>query len=69
MLKAKFAKTAILGISKENVKRLKDGQPILLNLSDIGLPDQEIMIMYGETEKSIAKQLNDEFSIAQRKKH
>ena len=63
MLKASAGKTVILGLSHENLKRLKKGNPIKLNLSEMGFDDQEIIIMSGATEQSMAAML------AQRKKH
>lgn len=39
------------GLSQENVKRLKLGQPILVKLRDMGLDsDLRVTIIYGETE-------------------
>lgn len=43
------------GISEENVRLLKQGKPILINLREMGI-DAEVMIFYGKTEKDI---LND----------
>lgn len=42
------------GISAENVKRLKMGMPILINLKEMGI-DADIMIFYGETEAEMAE--------------
>ena len=49
--------TVILGLSAENVKRLRAGQPMHFSLADIGI-DQDIVMLYGETEAAIAEQLN-----------
>lgn len=38
----------ILGLDAENIKRLKEGQPILKSLAELGGTD-DIMICYGET--------------------
>jgi len=58
MIKAKLTDGSLLfGISAENVKRLKQGQPIHLNLKDMGLEDREVLIMYGETEQDIMAEL------------
>lgn len=44
------------GISEENVKRLKKGQPIYIDLSQIG-GTGEVMIFYGKTEQDMARDL------------
>ena len=46
----------ILGLDAENVRRLKDGQPILKALSQFGGTD-DILILYGETIDDIKRQL------------
>ena len=62
MIKAKTNKgDIILGLSAENIKRLIDNQPILLNLKDIGLEDRKVVIIYGPTEESIAADLRTRF--------
>jgi hypothetical protein len=42
-----------LGLSEENIRRLKDGQPILIEGAPVKL-NHDIFIMYGKTEQSIA---------------
>lgn len=44
-----------LGVTKENIKRLREGQPIIVHLTDLHLPPGEIMIFYGDTEQAITK--------------
>lgn len=60
-----------LGISAENVKRLKAGQPIKFDASEMGI-DAEIMIFYGETEddlrKSIQPYISNETEIHDKRK-
>jgi len=46
----------LLGLSGENVRRLKDGKPIHINGSEMGLGN-DIVIMYGETEAHLYKEL------------
>ncbi|BAS57972.1 hypothetical protein LBWT_39370 [Leptolyngbya boryana IAM M-101] len=46
-----------IGLSKLNVERLKDDQPIIQSLDMLGLYDTDIFILYGETEDSIAREL------------
>jgi len=51
----------LIGISEENVRRLKAGDPIVFKLNEFGLtgPDITIMICYGETEEKLALELKD----------
>ena len=44
------------GITEENVKRLKSGMPILVNLQEMGI-NADILICYGETELELIKTL------------
>lgn len=46
----------ILGIDAENVKRLKDGKPIMVSLAELGGSD-DVCIMYGDTLQAIADDL------------
>jgi len=47
----------IFGLSKVNIEKLQQGLPILINLKDMGLEDRKIVIIYGETEDEIFKDL------------
>lgn len=40
------------GINQDNVRRLKKGDPIFVDLSQFGI-DGEILIFYGETEQDL----------------
>lgn len=54
MIKAVTKKGDLLfGITAENVKKLKEGKPIRINLKDMGLEERLIFIVYGETEEAI----------------
>ena len=46
-----------LGLSHENLKRLKDKQPIQFKGEALGLDGIDILIFAGETEASMAKEL------------
>lgn len=48
-----------LGLSHENLKRLKGGQPIRINAESIGLPGTTILIFAGRTEQTMASQLRE----------
>lgn len=46
-----------LGVSRGNIDRLTNGQPIVVNLQDIGGPPGQVVIMFGETERAIFDEL------------
>jgi hypothetical protein len=48
----------ILGLDAENVKRLKEGKPILVSLAELGGSD-DVFIMYGETLDDIKRELEE----------
>lgn len=52
---------ALFGITGENMARMLDGDPIMVDLADIGLPSQRIIIMAGHTEEAILEKLAEEF--------
>jgi hypothetical protein len=54
MVKARKDNNVILGLSEENVKRLKDGKPIRFNMKELGFDDIWIYIFTGKTEESMA---------------
>lgn len=59
MLRARASNgTFILGIDAENVKRLKEGRPILVSLAELGGSD-DVLIVYGETLQDIARELEE----------
>lgn len=49
--------SVILGLTAENLKRLKANQPIAFCLSEIGLEPRKVMICYGKDEQAIARSL------------
>lgn len=46
----------LFGIDAENVKRLRQGMPLVLDLTLLGGTDK-VMVMYGETMADIVKEL------------
>lgn len=57
MIRAKLnSGLIILGIDAENVRRLKRGLPIVVDLTDLG-GEGEVMIVYGETLEDIRNDL------------
>ena len=58
MIKAKYNDgTLLFGLSKENLSRLQNDEPIMFNLKDMGLEDRKIIICFGETEDDIYLQM------------
>jgi hypothetical protein len=66
MILAKLSdETVVLGLSRENVERLIAGQPIRITKESHGveLPGiPRLVIVFGETEKAIADELNARFN-------
>lgn len=57
MIRARLSDgTFLLGIDAENVRRLKDGKPIYVNLRQLGGSDQ-VLIMYGDDQQAILQEL------------
>lgn len=48
---------AVLGLSRTNIDRLLQGKPIMVNLAEIGLRNQQVVIIAGETEQDIVEDL------------
>lgn len=58
MIKAKISDgSVLLGLSDENLRRLKDGSPIVLDLAEIDMPPLKITNMAGATPESILSML------------
>ena len=58
MLKIVSGNKIVLGITEENVARLRLGQPILIKGEDIGLEsDKEIYITHGNTDVDLMNAL------------
>jgi len=57
MIKARIKNNVLLGVDKENVKRLKQGKPIRVKGSDLGI-EVDIFIVYGNTLSDIQKEFN-----------
>ncbi len=57
-------KLLILGLSNENIKRLKQNKPIHINLKEMGDHDiGEIYIFTGNTEESMMEDLSKHFNL------
>ena len=46
----------LLGLSRDNLSRLKQGKPIHINGSELGF-DNDVIVVYGETEELIYQDL------------
>lgn len=49
--------TVFLGLTKENVQRLRDNQPIGLDMGELGLGDGKIVLLYGEDQAELVDDL------------
>lgn len=52
MIKARTGDAILLGLSNENVTRLRSGLPMEIDLTEIGLKGT-ITVIYGETEQDM----------------
>lgn len=55
MLKLKAQNNVVLGLTEENVKRLKSGEPIRIKGEDLDLGEITLYIVYGETADIISQ--------------
>lgn len=49
------------GLSSENLRRLREKMPILVDLGELGVPGTAVLICWGETEDDIAADLLGSF--------
>lgn len=57
MIKARSGDLVIFGLSRENMARLQAGQPIAFDGDQVGITGTRILIMFGETETEIVREL------------
>ena len=70
MIKAKLNNgDLVFGLSEENVRILREGHPISINLKDMGLEERKILITYGKTEDDIYKEMMEFIDINKTKIH
>ena len=48
----------VFGLSAGNIKRLQDGQPIKVNMREMGI-DSDLIIFAGDTEATMAAEMVD----------
>lgn len=59
MMKGLKGNMIFIGLSDENLERLKKDQPIKFNLQDIGLPDYDVFIFNGKDEQTMFEMVKD----------
>ena len=59
MMKLRSGEVVLLGLSDENVRRLKLGQPIKFDGAEVLLPGVTFVIIHGETEAAMERSLID----------
>lgn len=57
MIKARSGDLVILGLSRLNVEKLQEGKPIVFDGGEVGLTGARVLIMFGETENDIVREL------------
>lgn len=63
-LKGKDGPIIVLGLSHENLRRLKDRKPILFDLSELGIqPSVPVMIFTGKDEDAMRAELAEWFEM------
>ena len=55
MVKARTGDKILFGISDGNIERLRTGQPIRIDMGEMGFPNVEVLIFYGKDEKALYK--------------
>lgn len=68
MIKAKLSVKGnpiiVLGLSHENLRRLKDRKPIQFDLADLGIqPSVPVMIFSGKDERAMQAELSEYFDL------
>jgi hypothetical protein len=51
--------TLILGLTDENLRRLREGMPIYIDGRDVSLPKIDVVIMAGRTEEEMMRDLKE----------
>jgi hypothetical protein len=56
---AKYGDRTLIGfgISDANVAKLREGKPIHIHGEEVGVPNQDFLILWGETEESMREEL------------
>lgn len=59
MLKARAGDRLVFGLSAKNIEKLMNGDPILIDLKQLGM-EGSVFIFYGYTEESMRQMMEDE---------
>lgn len=59
MIKFKGGNLIGFGLSEDNVKNLKQGKLIYINMEEMGFNDIQVMIFYGKTEQDMQNDLSE----------
>lgn len=59
MIKAKQGNRIILGLSDENLRRLKNNEPIRFNLNELGIGDWDVLIFNGKDEQTMKSEMKE----------
>jgi hypothetical protein len=49
----------LFGLTEGNIKKMKQGQPVSMDLTDMGLPGVTIGIFYGRDERAMMAELQE----------
>ena len=60
MIKLRKGNMMVIGLSDENMRRIKAGQPVKFNMSVLGFSDIEVYIFNGKDEQTMAKMFKDQ---------
>lgn len=60
MIKLRKGNAMVIGLSDENLERLKKDQPIKFNMSVLGFPDIDVLIFNGKDEQAMVKVFKDQ---------
>lgn len=63
MIKLKKGNLMIIGLSDENLKRLKEDKPIKFNMKVLGFPDIDVIIFNGKDEQTMVKIFKDQIDL------
>lgn len=59
MLKFRTDDLIGFGLSDKNILKLKNGKPIIIDMTELGVKGKKVMIFYGKTEIDMQKELSE----------
>lgn len=59
MIKFRGGNLIGFGLSEGNIKKLKKGQTIAIDMDEMGFPGIKALILYGNTEEDIQRELSE----------